>query len=183
MEEVARGAVSRQRAAKGPDGTRRRDERFAKSRRVLKRADFLRVQRQGIGARGRSYVVVVRRRGDPDPARLGVVASRKVGGAVARNRGKRLVREWFRRRSEPVPAGIDVVVILRLGAAELAFEAACSELEATLAKALRRRRGAGGRSRRRPAGRADGKAGGRADGKTSRPSPEPTGSRGGPGRH
>jgi ribonuclease P protein component len=93
--------------------------------------------------------VVLRRRGDGEPARLGVVASRKVGTAVARNRGKRLVREWFRRRAEPVGDSIDLVVILRLGAAELSYQAACAELEATLNKALSRAAGATRRPARR----------------------------------
>ena len=70
------------------------------------------------------------------PARLGIVASRKVGNAVARNRGRRLVREWFRRRP-PLPNGVDVVVILRTGAPELTAEALETELEETLSRALR----------------------------------------------
>jgi len=156
--------VSRERVATGCERSERRDERFGKACRLLKRSDFLRVQRQGVGHRGRSFVVVVHRRDDAAPARLGVVASRKVGMAVARNRGKRLVREWFRRRPEPLPAGIDVVIILRAGAPQLTSEAVCRELEASLAKALARRggdRGAGGgrpgprakgQARRRPAG-------------------------------
>ena len=40
--------------------------------------------------------------------RLGLAASRRVGGAVARNRAKRLLRESFRRHK---PAGTDLVLI------------------------------------------------------------------------
>ena len=41
-----------------------------------------------------------RRSGTPAPARLGITASRRVGGAVVRNRAKRLVREAFRATPE-----------------------------------------------------------------------------------
>jgi ribonuclease P protein component len=46
-------------------------------------------------------------------ARLGIVASRKVGNAVTRNRAKRLVREAFRSTRDLFQAGIDLVVIVR----------------------------------------------------------------------
>lgn len=49
------------------------------------------------------------------PARLGVIASRRVGPAVKRNRGKRLVREIFRQHSANFPAGTNLVIVLRSG--------------------------------------------------------------------
>lgn len=53
-----------------------------------------------------------------DP-RLGITVSRKVGNAVARNRVKRRVREWFRRQRFRIAAGSELVVIGRRGAADL----------------------------------------------------------------
>lgn len=45
--------------------------------------------------------------------RLGLSVSRKVGGAVARNRWKRLLREAFRLKQANIPSGLDLIVIPR----------------------------------------------------------------------
>ena len=53
------------------------------------------------------------------PARLGLTVSRRVGGAVTRNRVKRRIREWFRRNRSALPLDRDLVVIARPAAARL----------------------------------------------------------------
>ena len=81
--------------------------------RVRKRAEFTRIQGSGGRVSTRTFVLVVSGRPDQRPARLGVTASRKIGGAVTRNRAKRIVREAFRALGELFPSGIDLVVIVR----------------------------------------------------------------------
>ena len=46
-------------------------------------------------------------------SRLGLSVSRKVGGAVVRNRYKRLFREAFRLMQHQLPTGVDLVLIPR----------------------------------------------------------------------
>lgn len=45
--------------------------------------------------------------------RLGVIASRRIGNAVARNRAKRLLREVFRLNQDQLPAGCDLLLVAR----------------------------------------------------------------------
>ena len=53
-------------------------------------------------------------------ARLGIIATRRLGGAVRRNRAKRCVRELFRHhKGQP---GIDFVALLHPGASDVSFD-------------------------------------------------------------
>ncbi len=67
--------------------------------------------------------------------RLGLVVSRRVGGAVERNRVKRRVREWFRSGHARMPAALDLVVIARTGAGALGTAALREELNALIERA------------------------------------------------
>ena len=92
----------------------------------------------GPAASCRAAVLFVRVRGDRDPTRLAVVAGRKVGGAVVRNRAKRRLRaaaaatDW--------PAGHDAVLTARHGAVTLPFAQLMTEVSGLVHKGTRLRR-------------------------------------------
>lgn len=72
---------------------------------------------------GRFLRMTALRRSPDEPARLGVITSRRVGGAVQRNRVRRRLREIFRvRRADFIP-GLWLVVVAKNGAAETPFHA------------------------------------------------------------
>ncbi len=87
--------------------------RFPASQRVKKRLEFQAAQNAGRKAILPHFVLLLYARADSGEARLGVVASRRIGGAVIRNRAKRLIREAFRATRQLWMPGIDVVVIVR----------------------------------------------------------------------
>ena len=88
-----------------------RPHAFPATARIRRRPEFLRIYEKGVRIRAR-LMTVVALRNTLGCSRLGVAATRKLGGAVVRNRAKRLVRELFRQGE--APPGFDIVVIPRL---------------------------------------------------------------------
>ena len=97
---------------------------FRKAQRVRRRSEFQHIFDTGYRISSR-YFTLVLAPGSSPAARLGIVASRKLGDAVRRNRAKRLIRELFRHVDELPSGPVDLVVIPRR---EL-FNAAFTDLE------------------------------------------------------
>lgn len=105
---------------------------------IAKRRDFL-AANSATRVATPGFVLLVRDRADGDATkRLGVTVTKKIGGAVARNRMKRrfraLARDVIAAGGRP---GADHVLIGRAGGVERDFATLRSELERALAKALK----------------------------------------------
>ena len=110
--------------------------RFRTKDRIRKQADFERIYQARIYAAD-SVLVVNGDRNGLAWSRLGLSVSRKVGGAVVRNRWKRLIREAFRLLREDIPLGCDLLVRPQKNAAP-EFTAICRSLP-SLARRIAKR--------------------------------------------
>ena len=105
---------------------------FRPEQHIRRRAEFQLVYERGTRMHSRFATVFILAN-DRKVGRLGIAATKKLGGAVQRNRAKRLIREVFRRNN--IASGYDVVVIPKR---EL-LEASLGALEADYRNLLERR--------------------------------------------
>jgi ribonuclease P protein component len=112
--------------------------------RLRARGEFTLVQKQGRRV-ATTYMTVLALPNSLDRDRLGIIASRRLGGAVTRNRAKRRLREIFRHQ-DPDTAGsrgvrpLDLVVIPRRELLAASYDAVESDFVGALARLDRARR-------------------------------------------
>lgn len=83
--------------------------------RVRHGAEFRRARADGRRVTGRMMLLNVLRADNLTVRRLGVVTSRQIGGAVARNRARRVMREAWRLIKDRIAQPCDVVIVARRG--------------------------------------------------------------------
>jgi ribonuclease P protein component len=106
--------------------------------RLSRSAEFERVYRHGRSSANRHLVLYSFPNAGSERPRLGLSVSRKVGGAVERNRVKRLLREAFARVEGELHAGQDLVVVARPEARELAEREGLAGLDSALGELIER---------------------------------------------
>src|SRR6516225_1563025 len=104
--------------------------------RLSRSAEFERVYRQGRSTANRHLVLYTFPNATAGRPRLGLSVSRKVGGAVERNRVKRLLREAFAKVEPELRGGHDLVVVARPPACELAEREGLSGMDAALTELI-----------------------------------------------
>ncbi|MBI9076366.1 MAG: ribonuclease P protein component [Desulfatibacillum sp.] len=100
---------------------------YTKEQRLRKRPQFLALGERGKRVQNASFIAIFAL-APGDGSRLGITVTKKVGGAVTRNRIKRCVREHFRRNQHRLKNPVDVNVIAK--------KACCQQDFSLLAAAL-----------------------------------------------
>ena len=108
-------------------------EKFPHSIRIVRSSDYQALYKTGSKIHSSHFVLFSRWNALGHP-RLGITASRKVGGAVVRNRVKRLFREIFRKSLDQIPNRFDMVVNAKSGCGNTHYEDLKAEFLAAVKK-------------------------------------------------
>ncbi|WFS64326.1 ribonuclease P protein component [Pseudodesulfovibrio thermohalotolerans] len=108
-----------------------------KERRLLRSPEFTACYEQGKKHFTKSFILFILKRSEPsDGIRLGLTVSKKMGHAVARNRIKRVVREYFRLHQFDFDLPLDIVIVPKrnLEAKQLTLALATEEFTPLLSR-------------------------------------------------
>jgi ribonuclease P protein component, eubacterial len=133
--------------------------------RLRSRGDFSRIYKAGRSFANSQFVVYWMKRTETERFRAGVSVSRKLGGAVVRNRMRRVVKELIRLNADKIADRTDFIVIVRRPALEMKTK----DLEKSLLHALRK----AGLLHGAPADRSAGRRSGEKPGGDRRPQGRP----------
>ena len=97
--------------------------RFPKSVRLARASEFALLKRDGASYPGRHMVLsVLSREQAGQAARVGIITSKRVGGAVVRNSVRRRLREIFRAARPLLRDDLWIVIVARSPAAKASFQ-------------------------------------------------------------
>ncbi len=119
------------------EGSQRAAARFPHRRHLLRRVDFDRVYRQG-QRHFSGHMTFFYVRSEAGFARVGFTVGRALGGAVARNRIRRRLREAVRLRLAQLAAPVDVVINPRKSVLQADFAELLREVEHAFAMIMQR---------------------------------------------